>query len=144
MNWWVFVKCKPKSSQLKEPKTSVCVHWIYLIHEFHNLSWITEENELFHDILIYIYIKAFKTCWKACDGTITVCHWAAQLICHSSHRWESANNYCSQTTDPLLNKTVPTIPHVGWHLMKHPLLCCLTHEETHSADPCSLRPQVWE
>ncbi len=26
---------------------------IYLIHEFHNLSWITEINELFHDILIY-------------------------------------------------------------------------------------------
>ncbi len=39
-----------KSSQLI---TSVCVHWIYLIHEFHNLSWITEINELFHDILIY-------------------------------------------------------------------------------------------
>ncbi len=53
MNWWVFVKCEPKSSQLKEPNTSVCVHWIYLIHEFHNLSWITEINELFHDILIY-------------------------------------------------------------------------------------------
>ncbi len=33
--------------------SSVCVHWIYLIHEFHNLSWITEINELFHDILIY-------------------------------------------------------------------------------------------
>ncbi len=33
--------------------TSVYVHWIYLIHEFHNLSWITEINELFHDILIY-------------------------------------------------------------------------------------------
>ncbi len=29
------------------------MHWIYLIHEFHNLSWITEINELFHDILIY-------------------------------------------------------------------------------------------
>ncbi len=56
MNWWVCVKCEPKSSQLKEPKTkttSVCVHWVYLIHEFHNLSWITEINELFHDILIY-------------------------------------------------------------------------------------------
>ncbi len=21
VNWWVFVKCEPKSSQLKEPKT---------------------------------------------------------------------------------------------------------------------------
>ncbi len=29
------------------------MHWIYLIYEFHNLSWITEINELFHDILIY-------------------------------------------------------------------------------------------
>ncbi len=29
------------------------MHWIYLIHEFHNLSWITEIKELFHDILIY-------------------------------------------------------------------------------------------
>ncbi len=29
------------------------MHWIYLIHEFHNLSWITGINELFHDILIY-------------------------------------------------------------------------------------------
>ncbi len=29
------------------------MHYIYLIHEFHNLSWITEINELFHDILIY-------------------------------------------------------------------------------------------
>ncbi len=26
---------------------------MYLIHEFHILSWITEINELFHDILIY-------------------------------------------------------------------------------------------
>ncbi len=29
------------------------MHWTYLIHEFHNLSWITEISELFHDILIY-------------------------------------------------------------------------------------------
>ncbi len=29
------------------------MHLIYLIHKFHNLSWITEINELFHDILIY-------------------------------------------------------------------------------------------
>ncbi len=29
------------------------MHWINLLHEFHNLSWITEINELFHDILIY-------------------------------------------------------------------------------------------
>ncbi len=41
-NFWCFWQC-----------TSVCVQWIYLIHEFHNLSWITEINELFHNIIIY-------------------------------------------------------------------------------------------
>ncbi len=30
------------------------MHLIYLIQEFHNLSWITEINELFHVILIYL------------------------------------------------------------------------------------------
>ncbi len=29
------------------------MHLINLIHGFHNLSWITEISELFHDILIY-------------------------------------------------------------------------------------------
>ncbi len=28
------------------------MHLIYLIHKFHNLSWITEINELFHYIII--------------------------------------------------------------------------------------------
>ncbi len=46
---------------------------MYLIHEFHNLSWITEINELFHDILIYwdapVYADIFnfifiKELWK--------------------------------------------------------------------------------
>ncbi len=43
------------------------MHWIYLIHEFHNLSWITEINELFHDILIYwdalVYVYDWMTEW---------------------------------------------------------------------------------
>ncbi len=42
------------------------MHWIYLIHNFHNLSWITEINELFHDILIYwdalVYLNWFIYC----------------------------------------------------------------------------------
>ncbi len=37
----------------KTSTTSVCVHWIYLIHVFHNLSWISRINKLFYDILIY-------------------------------------------------------------------------------------------
>ncbi len=36
------------------------MHFIYLIHEFHNLSWITEINELFHDILIYLDAPVYK------------------------------------------------------------------------------------
>ncbi len=36
------------------------MQWIYLIHKFHNLSWITEINELFHDILIYWDAPVFK------------------------------------------------------------------------------------
>ncbi len=31
----------------------IIFYLIDLIHEFHNLSWIIEINELFHDILIY-------------------------------------------------------------------------------------------
>ncbi len=46
---------------------------MYLIHEFHNLNWITEINELVHDILIY---------WGA-----SVCDVLAQntqhIICYS-------------------------------------------------------------
>ncbi len=64
----VFVKCEPKSSQSKEPKTlttSVCVHWIYFTHVFHNLSWITEINELFREILIY-WDAPVKRCCTEC------------------------------------------------------------------------------
>ncbi len=38
------------------------MHWIYLIHKFHNLSWITEINELFHDILIYWDVPVCTEC----------------------------------------------------------------------------------
>ncbi len=52
-----------KITTIKRTKDlNYCVHWIYLIYKFHNLSWITEINELFHDILIYwgapVYISA--------------------------------------------------------------------------------------
>ncbi len=49
------------------------MHWIYLRHKFHNLSWITEINELFHNILIYwdapvcnlyIYCICFSTIYQ--------------------------------------------------------------------------------
>ncbi len=54
---------------------TICLfYFINLIHEFHNLSWITEINELFHDILIYwdapvddlchVCVSIFKKLWK--------------------------------------------------------------------------------
>ncbi len=42
-----------KKKKKRLTTTSVCVHLIYLIHEFHNLSWITKINEFFADIVIY-------------------------------------------------------------------------------------------
>ncbi len=39
------------------------MHWIYLIRKFHNLSWITEINELFHDILIYCDAPVYLSIW---------------------------------------------------------------------------------
>ncbi len=39
------------------------MHWIYLIHKFHNLSWITEINNILYDILIYwdapVYVSVY-------------------------------------------------------------------------------------
>ncbi len=50
---------------------------MYLTHKFHNLSWIAEINELFHDILIYwdapVYEHVFThlTCTKT-DSVIVI------------------------------------------------------------------------
>ncbi len=78
-----------QNHQLNEPKTStasVCVHRIDLIHEFHNLSWITEINELFHDILIY---------WDA--PVYTLRQWGS-IDTLSYHTLTSQNNYNIYTT----------------------------------------------
>ncbi len=88
--------------------TSVCVHCIYLIHKFHNLSWITEINELFHDILIYwdapVYMCRFyvtvhgfpvpsSPCLvcvrvRMCEQvSVGVCDWGWFAPAESHHRW---------------------------------------------------------
>ncbi len=74
MNWWVFIKCEPKSSQLKEPKTnyfSLCAlnvfntqvslfelnywnKWTFPRHS--NLSRCTCICVLFN---VYMWIKAY-------------------------------------------------------------------------------------
>ncbi len=79
INFWCFWQCGQvpnpdekwnqhlwKAGQQKEAKIitikrfkdlnyfSLCAfNWFNTVHEFHNLSWITEINELFHNILIY-------------------------------------------------------------------------------------------
>ncbi len=36
------------------------MHWIYLIHEFHNLSWITETFPRYSNLLRYTFLFYFK------------------------------------------------------------------------------------
>ncbi len=61
------------------------MHLIYLIHEFHNLSWITEINELFHNILIYwdapVYIFTFMRLADAFIQSDLKCIQAIHLYC---------------------------------------------------------------
>ncbi len=50
------------------------MHWVYLIHAFYNLSWITEINELFHDILIYWDAPVFMDSQNKVLNVKTACH----------------------------------------------------------------------
>ncbi len=62
-----------------------------LIHEFHNLSWITEIKELFHDILIYwdvpeknyvlLNFQSVKESW------INVTTISTKILISSQHWW---------------------------------------------------------
>ncbi len=70
------------------------MHWIYLIHEFHNLSWITEINELFYDILIYwdapiyIYIYIQMLLILTCSQMFFFCYlFVFYWIRYLHHRW---------------------------------------------------------
>ncbi len=70
------------------------MHWIYLIHEFHNLSWITEINELFHDILIY---------WDAPVHYITGTHYTSTWFLLPSSTIDDTQLYHSfQPDNPIV------------------------------------------
>ncbi len=56
------------------------MHWIYLIHEFHNLSWINEINELFHVILIYWDAPVY-VCMCICIYCIYMCICLCICVC---------------------------------------------------------------
>ncbi len=70
------------------------MHLIYLIHEFHNLSWITEINELFHDILIY---------WDAPVHYITGTHYTSTWFLLPSSTIDDTQLYHSfQPDNPIV------------------------------------------
>ncbi len=75
------------------------MHWIYLIHEFHNLSWITEINELFHDILIYWDAPVYYFCGLCTHSSV----WKVS----SAHRGECV------TTGGLYRPTHLCVAHFG-------------------------------
>ncbi len=84
------------------------MHWIYLIHKFHNLSWITKLNELFHDILIY---------------------WDAPVVpAHKTHQKEGTSTNSSRNYEKVPPVWKPHMPPCQWFLRtdsSHPcrLLC---------------------
>ncbi len=59
------------------------MHWIYLIQEFHNLSWITEINELFHDIIIYWDAPVLSG--PAISMCVSVCVCVCMRVCVCVH-----------------------------------------------------------
>ncbi len=63
------------------------MQWIYLIHEFHNLSWITEINELFHNILIYRDAPVY---------TYTYTHMYAQYVCMCVYIYKYIYIHCKK------------------------------------------------
>ncbi len=64
------------------------MHWIYLIHEFHYLSWITEINEHFHDILIYWDAPVCDTGWIVKFGNLV----SLSTLSPSRQQYTTQNN----------------------------------------------------
>ncbi len=82
---WAKIITIKKNQRLKLLQ-SLCIE--LLIHEFRNLSWITEKNELFHDILIYWDAPVWLRCrdlWRPERGNKviswkdTFCSWRRLL-----------------------------------------------------------------
>ncbi len=84
------------------------MHWIYLIHEFHNLSWITEINFSttfkFIEMHLYIYINA-------CVKKMFIPPWTTALL-----QWLFK---CNLTLSGLLGLNILAIQKGQWKLLQH-------------------------
>ncbi len=78
------------------------MHCIYLIHEFHNLSWITEINKLFHDILIYWDVPVYHTSFKSLSSTTTTNYIEGNIVLiekmASTYHWSALMNTSIELT----------------------------------------------
>ncbi len=85
------------------------MQWIYLIHEFHNLSWITEINELFHDILIY-WDAPVNKCMAIQSGEDS-------HIIHDDVRWSNGTNHSRDIE--------------GWYFIRKRTVATECHSQTY-------------
>ncbi len=109
---YIFLYLKSCKCILTDPQnvlnwiTSVFVHWLYLIHEFHNLSWIAEINELFHDIQIY---WDAPVCMYVCINMYMCEKCEKSLLLHRySLNWTELDDYITEFNNemPLTEKWV--------------------------------------
>ncbi len=62
------------------------MHWIYLIHEFHNLSWITEINEEMHLLLLVgchftsVIYRCILISVVFCKNTLGITHFCTTTL----------------------------------------------------------------
>ncbi len=103
------------------------MHLIYLIHVFHNLSWIPEINELFHDIIIY---------------------WDAPVISPASIFWQVVQRSTDKSTIMKYrpeNGSLRYLTNRGWQLYRRRRLpCSLSCSYIHSEQRDRLnKTQFW-
>ncbi len=107
------------------------MHWIYLIHEFHILSWITEINELFHDILVYWDAPVYP--FKSTNLHITVCSIFTERDCFEMFEllmiWSISQSAPFSHCKAMIDKMVQVVlilsdmPLCPWSLLPLPLFC---------------------
>ncbi len=142
MNWWVFVKCEPKSSQLKEPKTnyfSLCALNLFNIRvsQFELNYWNKWTFPRHSNLLrctcicmyIYIYIYIFFFC--------SLLFWSEEIdICIANQR---KNRYLSRWAKSSCSLRTKT--RCSWGLLSKALLKRLRYESSVPIDGVSPVPK---